>query len=378
MQARLSGEFLARASAWLRTEAQEIDPHKVTLLRNIEANGNTPEALVFAKRLGIDPQDAVPHARALLHYSFARSMEASERASKRFVDYSPEHLGGARNNHGNRSSAPVAVQVPPRRAEEGFRIHRAVLETLPVVRKDGGKTPLPQIALKDPGGHILLLEAASADRVLVSFGERADFARGEGGAKDAQAVSSAQAAELLPWVRGAIARSPRGAPSEVVLEALANTASARTRWRSTLARPPADPAGFQRFVRRLDARKLPTADLWNAYSAGWSRASGVIPNLPRAEEWAEAGKSDVHYDDLQEQRWRAFQVQDHLREAPGDPALTEELRELIVHLSFELWMSDRADARAFVQDERGYLQSATNELFLAFAAGAERDHPGAS
>ena len=373
MQARLNGEFLARASAWLRTEAQEIDPHKVTLLRNIEANGNTPEALVFAKRLGIDPQDAVPHERDLLHYSFARSREASEPAAeKRFAH------GGERNNHGQRSSAPLAVQVPPRRAENGFRIHRAVLETFPVVRKDGGKTPLPQIALKDPSGHILLLEAASADRVLVSFGDRADFARGAGAAKDAQAVSSAQAAELLPWVRGAIARSPRGAPSDVVLEALANTASARTRWRSTLARPPADPAGFQRFLRRAGARSLPTADLWNAYSAGWSRASGVIPNLPRAEEWAEAGKSDVHYDDLQEQRWRAFQVQDHLRETPGDPTLTEELRELILHLGFELWMSDRADARAFVQDEGGYLQGATNELFSAFAAGAERDRPGAS
>ena len=88
-------------------------------------------------------------------------------------------------------------------------------------KDNGGKTPLPQIALKDPSGHILLLEAASADRVLVSFGDRADFARGAGAAKDAQAVSSAQAAELLPWVRGAIARSPRGAPSDVVLEALA-------------------------------------------------------------------------------------------------------------------------------------------------------------
>ena len=51
MQLRLSGEFLARASAWLKTGAEEVDPHKITLLRNIEANGNTPEALVFAKRI---------------------------------------------------------------------------------------------------------------------------------------------------------------------------------------------------------------------------------------------------------------------------------------------------------------------------------------
>ena len=38
MQLRLSGEFLARANAWLMTGAQEVDPHKITLLRNIEAN----------------------------------------------------------------------------------------------------------------------------------------------------------------------------------------------------------------------------------------------------------------------------------------------------------------------------------------------------
>lgn len=377
MQLRLSGEFLARASAWLKTGAEEVDPHKITLLRNIEANGNTPEALVFAKRLGIDPADAVDHARALLRYSFARSMEASESAppsAKRYVEYSPARPAAPR-------SAPAAVPAPApptRSAGEGFRIQRAVLENLPVVRKDGGKTPLPQIALKDPSGHLLVLEAASSDRVLVSFGDRADFTRGSRAAKDAQPVSSAQAAELLPWVRGAIARTPRGSPSELVLEALANTASARTRWRSSLSRPPADPAVFQRFLRQVGARSLPTADLWNAYAAGWSRASGVIPNLPRAEEWAEAGKSDVHYDELQEQRWRAFQVQDHLRDAPGDPALTAELKDLSLRIAFELWMSDRADARAFVQDESGYLQPATNELFSAFAAGAERDRLGAS
>lgn len=368
MQLRLSGEFLARANAWLMTGAQEVDPHKITLLRNIEANGNTPEALVFAKRLGIDPADAVDHARALLRYSFARSMEASEGASsKRFVEDGPAA-----------PRAPAKAAPPPNPATERFRIQRAVLESLPVIRKDGGKTPLPQIALKDPSGHLLVLEAASADRVLVSFGARADFARGSVTAQDAQPVSSTQAAELLPWVRGAIARSPRGTPSELVLEALTNTASARTRWRSALSRPSADPAGFQRYLRQVDRRSLPTADLWNAYSAGWSRASGVIPNLPRAEEWTESGKSDVHYDELQEQRWRAFQVQEHLREAPGDPGLTAELKDLILRIAFELWMSDRADARAFVQDESGYLHSATDELFSAFAAGAERDRLGAS
>lgn len=41
-------------------------------------------------------------------------------------------------------------------------------------------------------------------------------------------------------------------------------------------------------------------------------------------------------------------------------------------------MSDRADARAFVQDESGYVHVATGELFSAFAAGAERDRLGAS